>query len=42
MTFGVQTKFNGFDVDLALADSHFSGDSWLEQTIFKIAVGTFL
>jgi hypothetical protein len=42
ITLGVRTKFNGFDVDLALADSHLSGNKWREQTIFKIAVGTSL
>ncbi len=42
LTFGVQTKFRGLDVDLALADSHLSGDSWREQTIFKIAVSSSL
>jgi hypothetical protein len=42
ITVGIKTKFKGFDVDLALADSHFSSDKWREQTVFKIAVSTSL
>jgi len=41
-TFGVQTTFNGLDIDLSIADSHLSSDKWRKQTITKIAVGKSL
>ena len=39
LTLGAKTTFMGFDIDLAIADSHLSSDSWRKQTVAKIAIG---
>ncbi|KAA3611244.1 MAG: hypothetical protein D8M58_14835 [Calditrichaeota bacterium] len=39
LTVGANTLFNGFNIDIVIADSHLFSHKWHKQTIFKFAVG---